>query len=227
MAINQFDYARQRSQQRNKAQVQEAQDAIKRRFAAMGGLNSGAYFKQNEKLEEQGARQLGDEMQGIEAAENQEKLRQQEIKEQRDFARAEREASQAFARAERESGQGFASEQAKLQREFAKTEREAGQGWQEKFQGQQNDFQRGLFDTEMSFKQLLEANRQSDFAKQMELATQQFELDKKVTEFNMRLAKYSKEGQIAGLREGFSKLYSPGGFGDIITGGGSSIAGWF
>lgn len=158
----QFDLARKRAEQRANSEQQQQDDALKRRFAAMGNLNSGAYVKQQSIQADEASKRKADVMEGIDVAESQEAQRQREVQEGRDFARSERLGSQDFSAGqavlqrqfqtgERLGSQDFASGQSALQRQFqtserlgsqtfASGEREASQNWQ----GGQNDLNRGL-----------------------------------------------------------------------------------
>lgn len=119
MALAQFDYARKRASQDAEAANQQQNDALKRRFAAQGGLNSGAFVKQQQVAADQGAVRKENAMQGIDAAEAQEVQRQNEVKEGR-----------AFQTSERLGSQDYSSGESALQRRFMTGEREGSQNFQ-------------------------------------------------------------------------------------------------
>lgn len=133
---NEFDLARKRAQQQSNAAVQQQRDAIKRRAAAQGGLNSGAFIKQEQQAMQQGQEQLGQANEQIDTAQRAEARRIKEIEEQRNFQKGEREAAQKFAAAESALARGMQADQfaktfglSKEQFEAQKTQNE----WQKKF----------------------------------------------------------------------------------------------
>lgn len=77
-AVPQFEALRQRQQNRQQAQVGTADDALKRRFASMGAMNSGAMVKAQQNMLDNSARQNEEATQGIDFAEAQESSRQEE-----------------------------------------------------------------------------------------------------------------------------------------------------
>lgn len=138
MALDQFALARQRAQQRSLEDSQRQGDALKRRFAALGTLDSGAQLKIEQNANDASARNLEDANAGIDAAETQEKSRKQELQDNRDFSRSERMGSQQFASteagkgrqfatSERLGGQAYGSGEAMKGRQFATSERLGGQ----------------------------------------------------------------------------------------------------
>ncbi len=127
---DEFDLARQRASQQNQAAVQGQRDALKRRAAAMGNVNSGAFIKQDQLAQQEGAKQLQDANEGINTAKFAEDRRIQEIKDaqayqtservgSQTFASGERLGSQTYATGERVAGQKFAGNQAALDRRLA------------------------------------------------------------------------------------------------------------
>lgn len=86
---NEFDLARKRAQQQNNAAVQQQRDAIKRRAAAQGGLNSGAFIKQEQQVLQKGQEQLGQANEQIDTAQRAEARRIKEIEDQRAFQASE------------------------------------------------------------------------------------------------------------------------------------------
>lgn len=148
---NEFDLARKRAAQQSNAAVQMQRDAIKRRAAAQGGLNSGAFIKQEQQAMQQGQEQLSQANEGIDAAQRAEARRIKEIEDQRKFQTEERLASQNFASLE-------AGKQQKLQSDqFAKTfglskeqlnTQKAQYEDQKKLAAQQFDWMKGQADKE-------------------------------------------------------------------------------
>lgn len=95
---NEFDLARKRAQQQSNAAVQQQRDAIKRRAAAQGGLNSGAFIKQEQQVMQQGQEQLGQANEQIDTAQRAEARRIKEIEDQRAFEAGEAEKNRAYDR---------------------------------------------------------------------------------------------------------------------------------
>ena len=105
--IPEFGAIRRRLQGQFSQRKQEQDDALQRRFAASGMMNSGAA----QKIQAQGAQELAraeaDANVDVDMAESQELQRRKEIAEGRDFARSEREATQKFSTGERLGAQQF------------------------------------------------------------------------------------------------------------------------
>jgi hypothetical protein len=184
MALDQFALARKRAGQQSQAGLQAQQDAIKRRFASIGGSSSGAAMKAEQIAAEKSQEQLGQAEEGITAAETAEKSRLGEIEQARTFAQSERQSQQEFAKGEAEKA-----------RQFAIAERGAG----EKFQSEQTAANR-------SFQERVQAFNESESGKAMALALRQFEQDAATTEFNKRKA--IAEGRREGISP--SELLPPG-----------------
>jgi len=194
-------------QEQNQAN-QQASEAMQRRLAAQGRLNSGSAIKGEQKIQNAGNQVLTKRLGEIQDAQEGEQLRKQEIEEGRKFTTAEREASQAFgadqARLSREfttserlGGQDFSEKLMGKQQAFATSERLAGQDFasneagknrafstserkaSELYQHEQNSLQRG-FQAMMQNEQLKQ---------QLDMFNKQFALDEEVTRFNMDMAK--------------------------------------
>lgn len=110
MAVNQplpqFDQLRKQAQQRANQAAQAGTDAIKRRFAAIGGLGSGAAIKQQNLMRQQANQQLEDANANINVAEAQERSRLAD----RDFAAQQNQLQRDFAAKEAEKGRSFQRE---------------------------------------------------------------------------------------------------------------------
>ena len=138
--LDEFELARKRAERESKVRLQTRQDALQRRFASLGNLDSGIQLKQASLAEQEEGQALGDVREGINAAERQELRRRRELAEQRQFQTSERLGSQGFvsgesalgrrfATGERLGSQGFASGEAALGRRFATSERLGSQGF--------------------------------------------------------------------------------------------------
>ncbi len=220
---DQFEMARKKAAQQNTAAVQGQQDALKRRFAALGSINSGAAIKQSQMAAEAGEQNLASQNENINAAQRAENLRVKELQANRDFTRSERLGSQDFAGSQADLGrkfqtgerlgsQDFMGQQNKLGREFTTSERLGGQefaGQQAKqaqdFTAGQNDAQRALqskqFDADLNFRNTVRSDQNSQFDQQMTMANRQFQEDQATTAFNKALADeeaHKKNGGILG-----------------------------
>lgn len=105
--LPEFDAMRRRLQGQYSQKRSEADDALQRRFAANGMLNSGAYAKQAQVQGNELTQQETDAQGQLGLQEMQELQRRKEITEGRDFQRSEREGSQGFAAGEAEKGRVF------------------------------------------------------------------------------------------------------------------------
>jgi hypothetical protein len=93
---NPFAIQKEQVNQRFNAQGQQQDDALKRRFAAMGGLNSGAYIKNQQLQGQEVAQQREGAIANVDAQEAQFGLQAQESQKQRDFQREEGDKGRAF-----------------------------------------------------------------------------------------------------------------------------------
>lgn len=173
MAIDKFQIARQRAQQQVGAETQEQQEALRRRFASMGGLQSGAAIKQEQLAGEQGAKRLMEANQNIDVAQQGELERKAEVEAGRKFQSGEREAGQAFASKEAGTGREFAALQAEAQRKFASGERLSSQEFASLEAGKGREFATGERLGSQSFASL-EALRGREFSKGERIAGQKF-----------------------------------------------------
>lgn len=104
--LPQFDELRKQAKQRANQASQAGTEAMKRRFAAIGGLGSGASIKQENLVRQQANQQAEDAMTGINAAEAQERSRIAD----RDFAAQQNQLQRDFAGKEAEKGRSFQRE---------------------------------------------------------------------------------------------------------------------
>jgi hypothetical protein len=96
--LKEFDPIRNRVSQRISGQVQEGSDALKRRFAAMGALNTGAAVKQDMLMRDRGNQMREEAMQDVDLAESQERQRRNEMELQRFDAQRESALGRNFNR---------------------------------------------------------------------------------------------------------------------------------
>jgi len=157
-----FDQKRAEGAQAVNSQAQQGDDAIQRRFAAMGAQGSGAQIaamqKNRDAAMDAGRKSLtdvaGQELQANEA-----------------------DVGRSFQSAEAGVGRQFQSSEADLARKFQSTESEA-----------QRAFQGSLAEKDMALKQKLADTDQTNKLAELDLARQQFALDKDTTAFNQRMA---------------------------------------
>ena len=169
--LAEFEQARKQLGQRFKAAGQQQSEALKRRFAAQGGLSSGAFIKESGKQATNLAQVQEEAQSGIQAQETAERRRLGELQAQRDFTSGE-------AVKQRD----FASEQAGIQRTFQTTEREG-----------QNVFQKQLFDADQGFKKELFEFDKSFKGQQLDLQNRQFSAERVDEQINGALALIQSE----------------------------------
>ena len=132
--LPEFAQQRQKVEQRVNADTQGQQDAMQRRFAAQGMLNSGAAIKQGNIVANQGTQNKVDAIAGVDAAEMGEQQRRQEIQDTRDFS-----ANQA------QLGRDFEGQQSQLGRDFAGNESKLGRDLQSSQFNKSYDMQNSQF----------------------------------------------------------------------------------
>lgn len=199
----QFKVAKEKASQETNAQKQSAQDAINRRFAAMGMGNSGAAIKQQRLIEDAAAKNLNAATADINAAEQAERARQFDITDARNYQTQEREASQKyatgerlgsqeFARGERVETNAFARQMQEMQNAFAKGERISSQNFTKEQQLMMNDFNQRMQKSQNSFAAKMDVRAGYRFARQLRQQQDQFEktlaAEKEVNEFNKQMA---------------------------------------
>lgn len=163
---DQFEILRRRAKQRSATEAGESQQAIRRRFAALGSLSSGAAIKQ-EQLAGEAVRRRGEEsIQNIDFAEQQELQRRKEIGEAREFQAGESRLGREAIAGESALSRAFAGEQAGIQRGFQSKESELGRG----FQAGESALGRGFVAGES---RLDRAERAATLASQQGFASQQ------------------------------------------------------
>lgn len=135
---SQFDVARKRAAEQSAVSLQARRDALARRFASLGNLDSGARIKQEELASQDEASNLANANEGINAQQQAELGRRREViqgqqfqsgeaEKARGFGASEAEKARLYGTSEREAGQKFSGEQSAMQRAFLRSEREGGQ----------------------------------------------------------------------------------------------------
>jgi hypothetical protein len=158
MAASQFDIARKRAEQQSRASVQGQQEALKRRFASMGAAGSGAALKQEQLAAEKGQEQLGQQMEAIGAAEQQETERKAEVQQAQQYQSGEAEKARQFAIAERQAGEQFQSANTAKTQAF----QERVQAWNESQAGKEMD---------MALQQFNQDKETTEFNRRLSIAT--------------------------------------------------------
>lgn len=194
--VQEFDFQRKKAEQQVTAQKQGQQDALKRRFAAMGNINSGAYLKANQMVDQNAGTQLNQANEGINAAQNSELRRRREVVQ-----------GQEFAAGEAEKGRSFVGDQSALQRAFQTQERLGSQDFSSGERKSSQDFSSGLMDKQQSFAsaEAQKARDNAEFLRTIERNqaadqfNKQYELDKSTTEFNKAMAEAEASKKNGGL----------------------------
>lgn len=220
---SQYDIQRQRIASESAAQSQSQNDALKRRFARMGGLNSGSYLKASERLAGQQEQNKQKALEGVDVQEAAAREQREEAERGRQFSREERLGSQEFAAGESALGRRFVSSEREAGQSFAKGEREAGQAFadtqaakgferqaalqKEQIANQNAQFSQQMDQRKEEFAQNY-AQQREQFGQQMGMANRQFALDEEVSRFNMDMAE-----RIFNQKDFFEKAVDP--FGGI------------
>lgn len=110
-----YDAMRRRAQQQVNAQTQEQDDAMKRRFAANGMMNSGAYLKQQQIANDQSQQRMAEATQNIDFQEQAENQRREETQQAQQFQALE-------AQKQRDFSKGMFDEESKFKREVFERE---------------------------------------------------------------------------------------------------------
>lgn len=116
--LPEFEQARRKIASRSAADAEGQQNAISRRYAAMGNLNSGSYIKQQGLAADNAARTREDALSDVTAQESAAQRQINEAQQARDFAAGEAEKQRLYGTKEREGSQGFSAGQSQLQRDF-------------------------------------------------------------------------------------------------------------
>lgn len=175
--LPEYDAMRARLTQRSNADVGQQQDAMQRRFASQGGLNSGAAIKQQQLVAEAGAQNREQAMEGINSQESAERRRLQEIESQKEFQSQEAATGRQFQAGESQLGRDFAGNESRLGRDFAAGESRLGR-----------EAQRSMFDDDLMFKKDVQTFFQTNEGKKLALAADQLDLAKHESAINEAIA---------------------------------------
>lgn len=159
-----YEQQRAKAQQAVKTQEDEQLQALRRRLAALGGFDSGAGIKMEQKVKQQAGQQLAGQLQDISAQEAQYNLAQQEAEKQRQF-QAEQLGKQLGSQKELQTlGQQFQAGESALGRAAAEKQLGTQLSAQEKLQLLGQQFQAGESAQERSLRQSMQVSDQ-DFQK--------------------------------------------------------------
>lgn len=218
MAVNPYELQRQRISRQTEATGQQENEALKRRMARMGGLNSGAYLKASERLAGQQEQNKQAALEGIDIQEAAATEAKAESERGRQFSREERLGTQEFsagetlkgrefARGERISAQDFARGQLASQQEFAKGQSEAAQtfakGEREASQTFATGERTGAEDYAKKEAQKAREQQQSQFDKQ-------FAADQDINKFNQVIASIQAGASSEDIRQWVQALFQGG-----------------
>lgn len=119
----QFDVAKKKAAEQSAVALQARKDALARRFAALGNLESGARLKQEQIATDESEKNLGTANESIDAAQRSELGRRKEVVMGQQFAAGEAQKGREFAAEQAKGGQEFQAAQNELQRKFSTGER--------------------------------------------------------------------------------------------------------
>lgn len=197
-----FDTLKNKVSQEAEAAKQTAQEGLARKAVAQGA-GGGAFAKLGMQQEKQIGAQKQAAINDIQGQQEQAVQAAEEVQANRDFAKSEREAAQ-----------GFASQQAAENRMFQSNEALAARGFSEKLFKKDLDFKNKIATAEMT----------GQFNGKDTMAMKQFNEDKRVSDFNMKMAEaaWNKKD----LLESFGNVFgydsrtggnTKGGYGAVLS----------
>lgn len=232
-----FALQRKRAQQQATQAGQQQQEAIKRRFAALGASGSGAAIKQEQLAAQESQKQLGQQMEFIGAAEAQERQRQAEIKQAQEFAKSERLGQQQFASQQAQLAQKYATSERLGQQQFATGERISSQQFAGQQALKQQDFEKSMqgtalaasaeqsrldraqavyldtkagerFNKDLAFKQQVQTQVATTDKVKLDMAAKEFEQERVAQSYNQALSQAEAMNEAVRARGG-STRYGP------------------
>lgn len=162
--LPEYDAMRSRLQQKNTAEVGQQQDAMQRRFAAQGGLNTGSAIKQAQVIADQGAQRLDDANQQVNEQEAGARRALQAAEDQKAFQSQEADYGRQFTAGENQAGRDFQAGESRLGRDFQAGESEKQRG-----------FQKGMFDEDMAFKKSAQDWQQKVQSRQLDQSDREYD----------------------------------------------------
>lgn len=203
--MEEFDLQRKRAAQQNSAAIQGQKDAIKRRFAAMGNVNSGAALKQENLAVDAGQRRLADVNEGIDAAQRGEIRRRNELDEARKFQTSERLGAQDFAATQADLGRKFQTSERLGTQDFSRGERLSSQDFASNEAQMARDAQALQFKQSQDLAKAQMKTAASQWNRQFGFQQDQFAHEKYIDEKNLKLA-----NKMANEKDFFDKIFGGG-----------------
>jgi uncharacterized lipoprotein YehR (DUF1307 family) len=190
--LPEFAAQRKKVEQRINADTQGQQDAMQRRFAAQGMLNSGAAIKQQGILANQAQQNREDALGQVDAAEMGEMARRQEIQDNRDFMSNESKLGRDFGASESALSRAFQAGESKLGRDqqgsqFDRTFAQQGDQFDRNFAQQGSQFDRTFAQQGDQFNKTFSQNAQQ-FKDTFGLQKQQVGYDRQDQTHNLAVA---------------------------------------
>lgn len=189
-ALPEYDKLRKQTEQRANQQAQQQTEALNRRLASTGNLNSGAAFKQEQNLQNDVAQQREQAMGALDVQEAQELQRRNEVKETRDFAAQEAKLGRDFTAQEAAIGRKLQSDQFGQQ-----------MGQQDKQFDFQRDYQTDVFKEQKAQNKFMNA-----------LALDEKKMNEFMTKYNAALSMGTSGAQGA-IKTAFEQLFPNDKFG--------------
>jgi len=181
-----FQQRGEQAQGQIRGQTQSNVGALQRRFTSMGAGNTGAALAAEQKARESGLEQERQALGDISG--------QQLQAGEQDFARQ-------FQQEEAERGRGFQSTEARLARDAQLSEAEKAR-----------QFQSGMADKDISSKKYFFDTENANKMRELDMAYEQFLLDKDISEFNKKMAlitgNQSPQGPVAQAQAQLQPLLS-------------------
>jgi len=148
--LPEFAAQRKKVEQRINADTQGQQDAMQRRFATQGMLNSGAAIKQAGIVANQAQQNREDALGQVDAAEMGEMARRQEVLDNRDFMSNEAKLGRDFGASESALSRAFQAGESKLGRDlqgsqFDRSFAQSGDQFDRNFAQQGSQFDRNFY----------------------------------------------------------------------------------
>lgn len=178
---SQFDLARKRAKDQSDVDLQARKDALQRRFASLGNLDSGAQLKQEELAVNDASSNLTNANEGINAQQQAEIGRRKEVIQGQNFQTSEREAGQNFVSGEATKQRDYGTSERLASEKYGTSERVSGQDFASSEANKQRDTQIDQFNKTygLSNDQFKEAQKQ--FSKT-------FAEEQRVNDANIRFA---------------------------------------
>jgi hypothetical protein len=181
-----YALASQQMRRQEQQQSEKEKEALRRRFAAQGGLGSGASIKAEQVAGQESAKRLGQAESQLEMSRLGEQARQEEIEQARAFQAGESQKGRLFAGEQSQLGRDFAGSQSQLTRDFQGEQSQLTRD----FQGEQSQLGRDFAGSQSQLGRdfASEQNRMNRNLQQqgIDLQKQEFEINKLVSLFNMK-----------------------------------------